>query len=84
MKLNIVIDLTPDEARQFLGLPDVSSLNAHLVDEMKKRVDANLAMVAPEELMKNWLMFGGVASEQIVKLMSAAAGRGFGSGKSAG
>ena len=37
MKLKIEVDCTPEEARTFLGLPDVTGLNAHLVDEMKKR-----------------------------------------------
>jgi hypothetical protein len=73
MKLNIEIDLTPLEARQFLGLPDVSSLNQHMVAEMKKRMDANLAALAPEELMKSWLSFGGQASTEFMKMMSAAA-----------
>ncbi|HUZ13162.1 MAG TPA: DUF6489 family protein [Caulobacteraceae bacterium] len=76
MKLNIDIDLTPQEARQFLGLPDVGALNEHMVAEVKKRLDANLAMAAPEELMKNWLAFGGQASAEFMKLMSAAAAGG--------
>ena len=80
MKVNVEIDCTPAEARAFLGLPDVGALNAHVVDEMKKRLDANLAM-APEELMKNWMAFGGQASEQFVKMMTAASG-GLGGAKS--
>jgi hypothetical protein len=80
MKLNVEIDCTPAEARAFLGLPDVTILNDHLVAEMKKRMDANLAMAAPEELMKNWMAFGGQASEQFMKLMAAASG-GMGSAK---
>ncbi|HZZ90633.1 MAG TPA: DUF6489 family protein [Caulobacteraceae bacterium] len=72
MKLNVEIDCTPAEARAFLGLPDVSALNDHLVAEMKKRVDANIAMAAPEELMKNWMAFGGQASEQFMKMLTAA------------
>jgi hypothetical protein len=36
-------------------------------------MDANMAMVAPEELVKNWMNFGGQASEQFMKLMTAAA-----------
>ena len=67
------IDCTPIEARSFLGLPDVSSLNDHLVAEMKARMDANMAMVQPEELMKNWMAFGGQATEQFQRLMTAAA-----------
>jgi len=74
MKLNIEIDCTPAEARAFLGLPDVGALNEHLVGEMRKRLDANMAMAAPEELMKSWMAFGGQASEQFLKMMSAAAG----------
>lgn len=76
MKVNVEIDCTPAEARAFFGLPDVSSLNEHMVEEMKKRLDANLAMAAPEELMKSWMSFGGQASEQFMKLMAAAAGGG--------
>lgn len=81
MKVNVEIDCTPAEARAFLGLPDVSALNAHLVEEMKKRLDANIGLAAPEELMKNWLTFGGAASEQFMKMMTAAAGGGLGAGK---
>ena len=80
MKLNVEIDCTPAEARAFLGLPDVTTLNDHLVEEMKKRMDANIAMAAPEELMKNWMAFGGQASEQFMKMMTAASG-GLGSAK---
>ncbi len=76
MKVTVEIDCTPLEARGFLGLPDVTELNEHLVAEMKKRMDANVAMVAPEELMKNWMAFGGQASDQFMKLMTAAAGQG--------
>ncbi len=73
MKLNIEVECTPTEARAFLGLPDVSALNDHIVREMKSRMDANMALVAPEELMKSWMAFGGQATEQFRKLMTAAA-----------
>lgn len=73
MKMTIEIDCTPIEARTFLGLPDVSTLNDHLVAEMKTRMDANMAMIQPEELMKNWMAFGGQATDQFQRLMTAAA-----------
>jgi hypothetical protein len=81
MKVTVEIDCTPVEARGFLGLPDVTPLNEHLVKEMQKRFDANVAMLQPEELMKSWMSFGGQAQEQFMKLMTAAAGGGMG-GKS--
>jgi len=73
MKIKLEVDCTPAEARASLGLPDVKALNEHLVKEIKARMDANLAMAAPEELMKTWMTFGGQASEQFMKLMTAAA-----------
>ena len=73
MKIKIECDCTPAEARAFLGLPDVTALNDHMIGEMKARMDANMAMAAPEELMKTWMSFGGQASEQFRKLMTAAA-----------
>jgi hypothetical protein len=71
MKMTIEVDCSPEEARRFLGLPDVTTLNNHLVDEMKKRIDANMAMISPEELVKNWMSFGAGAQEQFRKLMEA-------------
>jgi hypothetical protein len=73
MKFKIEVDCTPEEARHFLGLPDVAALNDHLVAEMKTRMDANLAMMQPEELIKSWAAFGGQAQEQFRKLMTSAA-----------
>ena len=72
MKAKLEVDCTPAEARAFLGLPDVAALNDHMVKEMRRRMDANLAAAAPEELMRNWMAFGGQASEQFMKLMTAA------------
>lgn len=81
MKMNVEIDCTPAEARAFLGLPDVSGLNESLVKEMQTRMEANMAMVSPEELMKNWAAFGAGAQEQFRKLMSAATDVGLGASR---
>ena len=73
MKVTVEVDCTPQEARAFFGLPDVAALNEHLVQEMKARMDANISMLQPEELMKSWMSFGGQAQEQFMRLMQAAA-----------
>lgn len=72
MKMTIEVDCTPEEARRFLGLPDVSGLNDHLVSEMSKRIDANINLLNPEEFMKNWMSVGAGAQEQFRKFMEAA------------
>ena len=74
MKVTIDIECTPIEARTFMGLPDVSAVNEHLVEEMKKRMGENMAALQPDELMKTWFAFGGQAQEQFMKLMASAAG----------
>ena len=74
MKVTVEVDCSPQEARAFLGLPDVAPLNDHLVGEMQKRLDANVSMLEPEALMRNWMAFGGQAQEQFRSLMAAATG----------
>jgi hypothetical protein len=69
------VDCTPEEARAFLGLPDVRALNEGLVEEMKARMQTNLAAIAPEELMKGWMTLGGQATEQFLHMMSGAPAR---------
>jgi hypothetical protein len=75
MKVTVEVECTPEEARAFLGLPDVTTLNKTLTEEMQTRLKANMAALAPEELMKNWMAFGGQAQEQFMKLMGAAVKR---------
>jgi hypothetical protein len=70
VKLTIEVDCTPEEARTFLGLPDVRALNEKLVEEMQSRLSANLSLLSPDDLLKNWASFGIGAQEQFRKLMA--------------
>jgi len=72
MKVTVNIECEAAEARAFLGLPDVTALNDHLVEEMKKRMDANVSAMQPDELMKSWTTFGLTAQDQFRRLMEAA------------
>jgi len=83
MKVNIEIDCTPEEARSFLGLPDVTALNEALMKEMQKRAEANMEQLDPEVLMRQWTAFGGQITNQFMDLMRGATtttGGGKGSG----
>ena len=73
MKVTLEVDCTPEEARAFLGLPDVGPLNERLVQEMTSRAEANMNLLKPDELMKSWMAWGGQAQEQFRNLMTAAA-----------
>jgi len=55
MKINFDIDCTPEEARAFLGLPDVKPMQEAMMHEVEDRMRANLAAMDPESLFKTWL-----------------------------
>ncbi len=69
MKVRIEAECTPEEARAFLGLPDVGPFNARVVDEMTRRMEANSAALQPEELLRSWMSLGGTATEQFRGVM---------------
>jgi len=72
MKISVEVDCTPAEARAFMGLPNVEPLNDHLVAEMKRRMDENIASMQPEEILRTWTSFGLQAQEQFRRLMESA------------
>ena len=74
MKVNIDIECTPEEARSFMGLPDVSALNAQLVEEMSKRMSENISAMEPETFMKSMMSFGGEWQKQMFELMQTGSG----------
>ena len=79
MKVNIDIECTPQEARAFFGLPDVTPLNEALVEEMQKRMASNMEAMEPEALMRSWMSYGGEWQKQFMGLMAQAAGGASGS-----
>ena len=48
MKVNVEVDCTPLEARQFFGLPDVQPMQAAVKDKLQKQLMANIEKVSPE------------------------------------
>jgi hypothetical protein len=74
MKVSVEVECTPQEARAFLGQPDVEAFNAWVVEQMRGRFEQNMELLKPEELMKTWFAFGGQAQEQFRRFMEAAAG----------
>lgn len=88
MKVTIDIDCTPEEARRFMGLPDVAPLHDAVVAELKGRVDEVMTSMGPERVLKTWLSGPSGEGWQRIqemfwKAMSDAAKRG-GSGSTGG
>jgi len=68
MKITIDVDCTPEEARAFLGLPDVAPMQAAMMEEVRKRMTAALEASDPETLMKTWLPLGLQGLEQVQRM----------------
>ncbi len=55
MKVNIEIDCTPLEARQFFGLPDVAPMQTAVMDKLQQQMTSNIEKISPESMMQSWL-----------------------------
>ena len=54
MKVTVDVDCTPEEARRFLGLPDLAPVHQAYVDRMTKMVTDGSSAETFTEMMKSW------------------------------
>ena len=54
MKITMNIDCTPEEARSFLGLPDLKPMQDRLMQEMQERMMTSMQAADPQEFLKSW------------------------------
>jgi hypothetical protein len=64
MKVNVEVDCTPLEARQFFGLPDVQPMQTAVMDKMQQQMMANIEKVSPESLIQSWFTFDPKIAER--------------------
>jgi hypothetical protein len=73
MKFTVNVECSPEEARRFMGLPDVTPINEALVSEMGKRMEKNLALMSPDTMVSSWMSVGTQAQDAFLKLMTSGA-----------
>lgn len=54
MKVTVDVDCTPEEARRFLGLPDLAPVHQAYVERMTKMVTDGASPETFNEMLKNW------------------------------
>jgi len=67
MKITMNIECTLEEARQFLGLPDVTGLQEEMVEGLGVKMRESLVATEPETLMKTWMSEMGGGFEEMRK-----------------
>jgi Family of unknown function (DUF6489) len=83
MKVHVEIDCTPEEARTFLGLPDVSKANGVYIDVISKAMKGAGSIDQVQEFAKNITPMGQVGLKLFQQFMESggAFGAGMGSKK---
>ena len=76
MKVNIEIDCTPLEARQFIGLPDLAPMQTAVMDKLQQQVLSNIDKVSPESLIQSWFTFDPKIAERFQDMFVTMAGLG--------
>jgi hypothetical protein len=55
VKVNIEIDCTPEEARVFMGLPDVKPMQTNVLAKIEQQMLDGIEAVSPDALLKTWM-----------------------------
>src|ERR1700676_1219476 len=76
MKINVEIDCTPLEARQFFGLPDVQPMQIAVMERLQQQMLSNIEKVSPEALMQSWFTFDPKLAERFSDMFVTMAGLG--------
>ena len=71
MKVNVEIDCSPEEARRFLGLPDVSKANEVYVESMTKAMQGVGSLEQLQEYAKQLAPMGQMGIQMFQRLMES-------------
>lgn len=72
MKVSIEVDLTPSEARELLGMPNLTSIQEAFVGIAKDKLEKTGTIVDVEPMLRTWTGLGGAATEAFGALVGAA------------
>jgi hypothetical protein len=72
MKVSIEIDLTPEEARSLLGMPNMTAIQEVFVGMAKEKLEKTSNLVDLEPMLKTWTGLGGVATDAFGAIVGAA------------
>jgi len=78
MKVNVDIDMSPEELRKLLGLPDVEPLQREMMEKLRTRMLEGIDGYDPVKLLQPYLT-GTLASWDFLQKIISVAGK---SGKS--
>jgi Family of unknown function (DUF6489) len=69
MKIKVDMEMTPEEARALMGLPDLTPLHDEMLKEVRKRMKAAADTSDPEAMLRAWMPMGGQGFEQFQRFL---------------
>ena len=81
MKIRIDIDCSPEEARAFLGWPDVADFQRAAMEQMQRRTAEYFESLEPDKLAKMFMPAGAEAWDAMQRAFTRFASGGAGGGK---
>lgn len=68
MKVTVNVDCTPEEARAFMGLPDVQPMQQAVMAELEQQMKKNINAMSPEAMVQTWMPAGMQGAESLQKM----------------
>jgi len=68
MKVTINVECSPEEARAFMGLPDVKPMQEALMGDLEEQLRANIKAMTPEAMLGTWLPATLQGADQLNKM----------------
>ena len=70
MKIKVEVDCTPDEARAFMGLPDVKPMQAAVMASLEQQAVRATESFSPESMLKLWFTTVPQVSAQMQEMFT--------------
>ena len=78
MKITIEVDCTPEEARSFMGLPDVKPMQAAVMASLEQQALRATEGFAPDAMLRMWFttlpQMSSQVQEMFTRMMSSGRG----------
>jgi hypothetical protein len=74
MKINVDLDITPEEIRRLMGLPDVQAFQQQLLDDIRERMREGAEGYDPLKLFQPYLASSIAGMDMLQKLFAAGLG----------
>ncbi|WP_372574716.1 DUF6489 family protein [Ruegeria jejuensis] len=71
MQINVTVDLTPAEARELLGLPNIQKLQEEWLKKVETGILGDADSFSPEKILNSWIAGASGNADLLRGLMTA-------------